>query len=44
MVKAILSTTSEGRQVLNEMKKIDAEREAAREKEMDRTNKVSSLR
>lgn len=44
MVKAILSTTTEGRQVLSDMKKIDAEREAAKEKdqpeEMDRTNKV----
>lgn len=47
MVKAILSTTTEGRKVVDEMKKIDAQRAAREEKqvaeEMDRTTKVKPL-
>eukprot|EP01127_Copromyxa_protea_P001978 TRINITY_DN11879_c0_g1_i1.p1 TRINITY_DN11879_c0_g1~~TRINITY_DN11879_c0_g1_i1.p1 ORF type:complete len:232 (-),score=57.34 TRINITY_DN11879_c0_g1_i1:11-706(-) len=40
VVKAILSTTSEGRKVLSDIKKVEKEREAKQEEEMDRTNKV----
>jgi hypothetical protein len=44
MVKAILSTNSEGRQVLRQMKAGEAERKVKEEESkpiMDRTNKVS---